>query len=168
MITLRPRFLVCLWFLIFVVVQSGCQKIDSRAKQATIQPPKGARDHDKDHPDKGPHGGVLAEWGDEQYHVEVTFDHKGKQAVIYLLDSTAKNAPKVEPNKVTKVMLTITNTQPPISLQLQHDAGKSSDQELAFVGTHDGLSKEMDFTGTVAGTVDKENFEGEFKKEGKK
>jgi hypothetical protein len=83
-----------------------------------------------------------------------------------LLDSTAKNAAKVEPNKVTKVMLTISNTQPTISLPLQHNPGKSSDKGLAFVGTHDGLGKEMQFAGKVAGAVDRENFEGEFKEGG--
>src|SRR5260221_3642938 len=115
----------------FTLTNSGCQDAKSVAKSTAV--PKAKESHDHDHPEKGPHGGELVEWGEEDYHIEVTFDHKNKQAVIYLLDSTARNAANVETDKV-KVTLKISNTQPPITLLLQHDAAKSSDKGLAFVG----------------------------------
>jgi hypothetical protein len=39
-----------------------------------------------DHPEFGPHKGALAEWGEEEYHLEFTVDHKGQQATVYVLD----------------------------------------------------------------------------------
>jgi hypothetical protein len=119
----------------------------------------------EDHPEKGPHGGALAEWGEEQYHVEVTFNRQAKQAVIYLLDSTAKHAADVDPNKVTDLVLIISSTPSPLSIPLKHDAGKSNDKGLAFVGNHDALSKDTPLAGTVAGAIEKENFQGPFKED---
>ena len=55
----------------------------------------------EDHPDRGPHGGALAEWGEEEYHAEFTADHANKQATIYILDGTAKKAAPVAAENVT-------------------------------------------------------------------
>ena len=52
------------------------------------------------HPTKGPHGGPLAEWGDDEIHVELTINPAAKQMVIYLLDYKAEKAPKIDPGKI--------------------------------------------------------------------
>ena len=49
-------------------------------------PVKSVVKKDHDHPDKGPHGGPLLEWGAEEYHVEYVFDRDKKQATVYILD----------------------------------------------------------------------------------
>jgi hypothetical protein len=141
------------------VLAAGCSP--SKPASPTKLVTKSETKEGHDHAEHGPHGGILAEWPPD-YHAEVTFDHRAKQAVVYLLDSTAKRAARVEPNKVSDMMLTITNVQPPVSIPLKHDAAKSGDQGLAFVGTHDVLGKEMDFKGNVGGKLGMEPYTGEF------
>src|SRR5437660_616216 len=70
------------------------------------------------HPSKGPHGGVLAEWGEENYHAEFTVDHAKKQATVYILDGSAKKAAPVAADSVT---LTLSNVKPPVQITLKAD-----------------------------------------------
>jgi hypothetical protein len=126
----------------------------------------GTKPHVHDHPDEGPHGGALAEWGNEEYHAEFTVDHKTKQATVYILDGTAKKAPDIDPAKITEVKLSITNVTPPFTLTLKHDPKKSDTKGIAFVGTHDALGKEMEFKGNISGKIgDKPQYNGDFKEE---
>lgn len=140
----------------------GCQKSEQASKPASAAKSKEKHDHDHDHPEEGPHGGSLVEWGEHEYHAEFTVDHKTKTAVIYILDTSAKKAPKVEPAKITKVTLTITNVTPPVTLELKHDAAKSDAKGIAFTGTHDALGKDVEFKGNVSGTVDSLHYTGDF------
>src|SRR5947209_6980407 len=48
-----------------------------------------------DHPEVGPHGGPVAEWGRDEYPGELVIDHGAKQAIVYILDGTGKKAPKI-------------------------------------------------------------------------
>ena len=54
-----------------------------------------------------PRGGSLAEWGDDDYHVEFTVDPASKSAVVYILDGHVKDGVKVEAAKITDVKLTV-------------------------------------------------------------
>ena len=115
-----------------------------------------------DHPEKGPHGGPLAEWGEEKYHAEVTFDHGKKQATVYILDGEAKKPAPVAAENVT---LSLTNVKPPVQVTLKADPqeGDAKGQASRFTGTHDQLGKEMDFEGEVSGTVAGTPYAGTFK-----
>jgi hypothetical protein len=144
----------------FILNQIGCTKATGVSKVSPAQNTKAG--HDEDHPEKGPHGGILVEWGEEEYHVEVTINHPAKQAIIYLLDSTAKHAAKADPAKVTDLILTLSSSPSPLSIPLKYDASKSNDKGIAFVGNHKGLSKDVPLAGKVTGSVDKENFSGKF------
>src|SRR5262245_8451329 len=114
----------------------ACQK--PAAPQASKpQPTKpGGHAHVHNH-DEGPHDGVVAEWGAEEFHAEFTVDHKTKTATVYVLDEHAKNAPKVDKDKITKVTLTITNVNPPLTLPMEFDASKTDSKGIAFKATHD-------------------------------
>jgi len=89
-------------------------------------------------------------------------DHAKKQAVVYILDGSAGKAPDVAADKITDVKLTLGNAQPPVTIDLKHDATKSDAKGIAFVGTHDALGKEMEFKGTVNGKVNGKDYAGEF------
>ncbi len=152
----------CLLFgvLISLVALPGC-----------TTPPSGAKDKEKDkekdkgakhdHDEVGPHGGPLADW-DDKFHAEFTIDTAKKQAVVYILDDKAKLAPKIDAAKITKVKLAITSVQPPLLLDLKHDAALSSDKGIAFVVTHDQFGKQVEMKGVIDGTVDGSPYSNKF------
>lgn len=114
-----------------------------------------------EHPATGPHKGALAEWGEEEYHVEVTFDHKNKTAVIYILDGSAK---KAKPIAAREIVLTIKG-KPPVTLKVLAAPDKDDPQGSSsrFAGKHDLFGKHQDFEGTVSGKVGNKPYSGDFK-----
>jgi hypothetical protein len=141
--------------LVALVIAAGCT--DQPAK--SDRPKKATKES---HPSKGPHGGALAEWGEENYHAEFTVDHAKKQVIIYILDGSAK---KAEPVAADTLTLTISNVKPPVQVTLKADPqdGDPKGQSSRFRGTHDALGTEMEFEGEIAGTVGGTPFSGEFK-----
>src|SRR5262249_20598424 len=127
------------------VLAAGCEGKPSSGGAA---PRKGAAEARKghEHPDKGPHGGPLAEWGEEEYHAEFTGERGKKQATVYILDDQIKRA---KPIKAETITLTLTSVTPAVQIALKAEpqpkdpAGKSS----RFVGSHDELAKEGPFKG---------------------
>lgn len=114
-----------------------------------------------EHPSAGPHKGALAEWGEEEYHVEVTFDHKAKAVIIYILDEKAK---KAKPIAASEVVLTIKG-KPPVTLKVKANPEKDDPKGTSsrFAGTHDIFGKHQDFQGTVSGKVGNKPYSGDFK-----
>jgi hypothetical protein len=114
-----------------------------------------------DHPDEGPHGGALAEWGDEEYHAEFTVDHKEKKATVYILDGEVKNPVPIEAESIT---LTISNVTPPATITLKADPQKDDPKGKAsrFSGTHDSLGEEKAFKGTIQGKIGDKPYEDDF------
>jgi hypothetical protein len=128
---------------------------------AAAQKDKTAKDKKPhDHPDFGPHGGALAEWGDDDFHAEFTIDVKTKEAVIYVLDDKAKNAPKIDVNKITDVKLFIPAQK--IRIVLQHDAKRSGVNGIAYVGTNDAFTMIHPWKGTINGKVNGKPYSGDF------
>ena len=113
------------------------------------------------HPHNGPHDGALAEWGEEQFHAEFTVDHGKKQATIYILDGTAKSAPKLNANEISNVELTIKG-MPPVKIELRPDPVKTDAKGIAFSGINDLFGKEMEFEGTISGKIKDQAFSGDF------
>jgi hypothetical protein len=117
-----------------------------------------------DHGTEGPHGGPLAEWGDEEYHAEFTVDHKSQEATVYVLDG--QSAKKAVPIDAKEIILTL-NVKPPVTITLAakpqdgDPAGKSS----RFVGTHAVLGQEQEFSGRVSAQFGGKPYDGEFEEE---
>lgn len=120
-----------------------------------------AQDKGHDHPTTGPHKGVLAEWGEEEYHVEIVFDSKAKLATIYILDGTAK---KAKPIAVTEVTLTL-KQKPPVTLKLKAmpEKGDPAGQASRFAGTNEVFGKNQDWEGTVSAKIGTKPYSGDFK-----
>lgn len=55
---------------------------------------------DHDHAHHGPHGGHIAEIGEEEYHIEWTHDDDGK-IVVYILDAAVKKEVGVDQPSIT-------------------------------------------------------------------
>lgn len=165
--TYRNLSLAAAFLFALCMLPAGCQKAQQDANASTGKKEKAKDDHSHEHAhaEEGPHGGVLAEWGEHEYHAEFTVDHKTKTLAVYLLDGDAKKAPKVDASKISKVLVTLTNFTPPLTLELKHDPAKSDTKGIAFLGSHDSLSKEMEYKGNINGTVDGSPYSGEFKEE---
>jgi hypothetical protein len=121
--------------------------------------------HAHDHPEKGPHDGALAEWGDEEYHAEFTVDHAQKRATVYVLDGTGKKAVPIAAESIT---LTLTDATPPVQVTLKADPQKDDPkgQSSRFSGTHPLLGEEREFKGEISGKVGDKPYAGEFSEKG--
>lgn len=115
--------------------------------------------------EKGPKGGPAAEWGKEEYHVEVLVDAKAGvlTAYVYGNDDDLKNG-KRKPIDSKSITVSF-KTTPPLTVKLEPSpdkedpAGKSS----RFLGKSDMLPKEGKLTGTVSGKVGAKPYTGDFK-----
>jgi hypothetical protein len=128
----------------------------------------GQKDKKKDeHHDKGPHGGPIAEWGDEKYHVEITVDHSKKTATAYILDGSVK---KAAPISAASIKVTFTSYKPAVQVVLKADPDKGDpkDSSSRFVGMHDKLAEKVKLKGTVSGKVGDVPYAGEFEEKDKK
>ena len=121
---------------------------------------KGKEDKDEGHLDYGPHGGPCVEWGNEDFHAEFIVDAGKKQVTIYILDGTAKAAPKIAADKIN-VDLSIISVKPPVKVELKHDKDASSDKGIAFVGTNDAFAKPDGVKINVSGKVDGKPYSGD-------
>lgn len=118
------------------------------------------------HPEHGPHGGTLIEWGDEEYHGEFTVDHDKKETVVYVLDGSAAKAPDLKPEDLTDMVLVLKNASPQVRIELRYDPERSSEKGIAFVGTHEALAKEMEFRGELSGKIKGKPYVGDFAEKG--
>src|SRR4051794_14732595 len=94
---------------------SGCSG-GSKEKKADEKKDGDKKSSDKDaHPEKGPHGGALAEWGKEEYHAEFKQDTAKKQVTVFVLDGSAKKAAPIDAKALT---LTLKGEKPPVQVTL--------------------------------------------------
>lgn len=160
------RGIWCAAFLAALFMLAGCTGKDGLGKnkkaQATAKDKEG-----HDHPAEGPHNGALAEWGEEEYHVEFTVDHGQKQATVYILDGKAKQAMPIQAETIT---LVLKNVQPPANVTLRADPQQDDPKGTAsrFVGQHDALAKEMEFQGEISAKVGDKPYAGEFEEKAHK
>ncbi len=132
-------------------------------KDAKAGGKKDAKKVDKhDHPHEGPHEGALAEWGEEEFHVEFTVDHKKQEARVYVLGPDSK---KAAPIKSAKIMLSIKDPLIQIELKPEPQKDDPAGSASVFVGKHEKLAVEREFVGTLSGEVNGKQFAGDFKED---
>jgi hypothetical protein len=112
----------------------------------------------------GPNKMPVAEWGDEEYHVEVIPDAKAGTVTLLVYgnhDDLHKAKRKaIDAKGVTVAFKTPALTVKAAALPEKDDpAGKSS----RFVGKADGLDKLGKLEGTVSGKVGAKVYSGDFK-----
>jgi hypothetical protein len=130
--------------------------------------PKGAKVKDEPHDhhhDHGPHGGHIVEWGDDEYHAEVTHDAKANKITVYILDGSAKKASPIDAKTVT-LELTIDGKPKSFSLAAAPQEGDPKDKSSRFeLAGNDDIKAHVkdieDLKGTVSGTVGGKKFSGE-------
>lgn len=114
-----------------------------------------------EHPTVGPAGGAIVEWGDDEYHLEFIADRAAGTAAVYVLDQTAKQVTAVSAKSLTLSL----DASPPVVVPLtpKPQDGDPTGRSSRFVGTHDALKKDGQFTGSVSGEVDGKKYTGDFK-----
>jgi hypothetical protein len=114
----------------------------------------------------GPHKMPVAEWGEEEYHLEVVPDTKAGTVTVYVYgghDDLHKGTAKA----IDAKSLTLTvNADKAVVVKLEaapakgDPAGKAS----VFTGKHAVFSKEMKWSGSVSGKVGTKPYSGDFGK----
>jgi len=126
-----------------LTLAAGCTR--PTAPTSGKQSPQG---HHHDHAEKGPHGGLILEWGNHELHAELVFDRAKKQATAYVWDHDLK---KHVPIKAEAVKLTLTNESPPVEIMLKAAPAKGDPEGKSskFVGTHDKLGEKAKLKGKL-------------------
>ncbi len=146
----------------------GCGEAEkpgpAKPPAATSTSAKDAHDHDHSHGhdghEPGPHQGTLADWGGGKYHVEFTVDHDKQEATVYILGDDEKSA---VPIKASTILLSIKSPKFQIELAAAPLDGEAEGTASRFVGKHESLGKEQEFSGSIGGEVDGTPYVGDFK-----
>lgn len=151
---MRTRWLSLL--LIGVVVGCG-------GNTPPTQPPSAPSNPAHVHADGGIAGGVLVEWGRDEYHVELVHDPKAGEATAYILDSSAKKVVAIPVKEITLSL--VGSPQVVVPLAAKPQDGDPDGQSSRFVGTHPALAKEGKLVGSVSGQVNGKGYTGPLKSE---
>lgn len=112
------------------------------------------------HPEKGPHGGFLAVWGDEKYHAEILVDRKEKKFTVYVLDGEVKEMVPIEAETLTLNLKGKKAEQ----FKLKANPQKSDPEKRSsrFELVNDRFGEEEKLRGYVVANIKGEDYEGEF------
>lgn len=138
---------------------TGCN--NTAKKEKPKEEAKEGHEHGHDHPDKGPHGGNLVEWGEEEYHVELVRESKDKKMTAYIFDGEVKKAVPIE---AATLDLYITQPGPVAKLKMTAEPQKEdpAGQSSRFVASDDRLGSEKKLKGELGGTVQGKRYDGSF------
>lgn len=119
---------------------------------------------DDDH--LGPHKGPVAEWGEEEFHLEIVADSKTGEVTVYVYGdhNDLHKAKQVAIDSKT-LTLSLKTTEPPTTIKLMPKPAKDDPEgrSSVFVGKHDAFKTGKKLIGTVGGKVGAKPYTGEFK-----
>lgn len=116
--------------------------------------------------DTGPHKGPAAEWGEEEYHVEVVADKAGSVTVYIYGDHSQFDKGILKPiPKNTKVTLTL-KTEPATVIKLEASPEKSDPEGTSskFTAKHEVFKKDQKWKGSVSAKIGNKPYSGDFGK----
>lgn len=114
---------------------------------------------------KGPRGGIVVEWGEEEYHPEILVDAKTGTVTVYVYgthDDLHKKKLKAIDSKNLKLVL---KTTPATTVTLEPAPEKDDPKgsSTKFTAKHDVFTKDMKWEGTISGKVGTKPYSGDFK-----
>lgn len=114
----------------------------------------------------GPHKGPVAEWGEEEYHLEVVADAKTGEVTVYVYgnhDDLHKGKPKAIEAKTLTLLLKTSDT--PTTVKLEAKAAKDDPEGKAsvFVAKNDAFKTDKKLVGTISGKLGTKPYSGDFK-----
>lgn len=115
---------------------------------------------------KGPHNGIVVEWGDEEYHPEIVVDQKAGTVTVYVYgnhdDLHKKKLKAIDAKSLTLVLKTS-----PAATTVKLDPAPEKDDpkgsSTKFTATNDVFKKDMKWEGTISGKVGTKPYSGDFK-----
>ena len=114
----------------------------------------------------GPHKGPVAEWGEEEYHLEVVADAKTGDVTVYVYGNhTDLHKARSRPIEAKTLVISLKTTNPATTVKLEakpvkeDPEGKSS----VFVGKSDAFKTEKKLVGSISGKVGGKPYTGDFK-----
>jgi hypothetical protein len=107
-------------------------------------------------PPKGPHGGLLLDWG--EYRAEILIDHDRQDAVVHVLDGSGRRS-AVAARQVTLVL-----SRPParVALEARSQEGDPPGKASRFSGRMPMPTRGRKFAGSVSGVVEGRAVRGDF------
>ncbi len=145
-----------LWLALFAVgglLAAGCAPPAAPAPTPSAPKPHA-------HPSKGPSGGPLVEWGEEEYHLEIVIDHTTGQATVTVLDESATKAVPLDAKSIT---VSVKDTPPvKVTLDANPQDADPKGQSSRFAGKSDALKTPKEIEGSVSGTAGGKNYSGGF------
>ncbi len=114
----------------------------------------------------GPHKGPVAEWGDEEYHLEVVADAKTGNVTVYVYGNHAEfDKAKFKPIDAKAIVLSLKTTDPATTVKLEAKPSKEDPEgkSSVFVGKNDAFKTDKKLVGTISGKVGAKPYSGDFK-----
>lgn len=114
----------------------------------------------------GPHKGPIAEWGDEEYHLEVVADVKTGEVTVYVYgnhDELDKGTTKAIDAKTLTLSLKTTDPATTVKLEAKPAKGDPEGKSSVFVAKSDAFKTDKKLAGSVSGKVGNKPYTGDFK-----
>ena len=114
---------------------------------------------------KGPHDGIVVEWGDEEYHPEIVVNKKDGTVTVYVYgnhdDLHKKKLKAIDSKSLTLVLKTTPATTVKLEPAPEKDDPKGSSTK--FTAKNDVFTKDMKWEGSISGKVGTKPYSGDFK-----
>ena len=114
----------------------------------------------------GPHNGPVAEWGEEEFHLEVVADAKTGDVTIYVYGNHAEfHKKKMRAIDAKTLTLALKTTDPATIVKLEAKPSKDdpAGRSTVYVGKNDAFKSDKKLVGTVSGKVGTKPYSGDFK-----
>lgn len=116
----------------------------------------------------GPHKGPVAEWGEDEFNLEVVADAQAGTVTVYVYgdDQDMEKGERSPLPKDTKITLTLKgDTGTVLTLDAAPEAGDPAGTCSRFTAKHDAFTKGKKLAGSQSATVRGKPFTGDFKQE---
>ncbi len=113
----------------------------------------------------GPHKGPVAEWGEEEYHLEVVADAKTGKVTVYVYGDHNELHKGIAAALETKtLLLALKSTKPATIVKLEAKPAKTDPEGKSsiFEGQHEAFKTDKKLTGTISGKLGKKPYTGDF------
>lgn len=114
----------------------------------------------------GPHKGAVAEWGEEEYHLEVVADAKTGEVTVYVYgnhDDLNKGTAKAIEAKTLTLSLKSTDPATTVKLEAKPAKGDPEGKASVFVAINDAFKSDKKLSGTISGKLGNKPYSGNFK-----
>lgn len=114
----------------------------------------------------GPHKGPVAEWGEEEYHLEVVADAKTGEVTVYVYGNHSDlHKAKAKAIETKTLTLSLKSSGKATTVKLEAKPAKDDPEGKAsvFVGKSDALKSEKKIEGTISGKLGTKPYSGDFK-----